>query len=92
MADLNARARDGERPMDLAQNDEMIQVIVNEEKRRRDHGFKRSVIPPNPPTLIAELASMQLLHEGDEEGQGHASASAVVETEGHGQANASSVA
>ena len=46
MANLNARTRDGRRPMDVADNDEMKQAIINEEKRRRDHGFKRSVIPP----------------------------------------------
>jgi hypothetical protein len=34
-------------PMDLATNEEMRHAIVNEEKRRRDHGFKRAVLPPN---------------------------------------------
>jgi hypothetical protein len=45
--------------MDLAQrmgNQAMIQAIINEEKRRRDHGFKRSVIPPNP-SITAEQKS-----------------------------------
>ena len=48
MADMNARNTDSQRPMDLALNDEMRQAIINEEKRRRDHGFKRAVISPNP--------------------------------------------
>ena len=48
------------------------------QQHRRDHGYKRAVIPF--PTA-AELAAMQLLHEGDDEGQGQgqASASAVAE-------------
>ena len=45
MADLNVRNNHGRRPYDLAINEAMRQVIVNEEKRRRDHGFKRCVIP-----------------------------------------------
>ena len=36
MADLNKRNNDGKRPMDLVRSKEMRQVIVNEEKRRRD--------------------------------------------------------
>ena len=46
MADSNARTSYGQRPMDLARSEEMRQVFINEEKRRRDHGFKRSVISP----------------------------------------------
>ena len=74
MADLNARTTDSQRPMDLAPNDEMRQVITNEEKRRRDHGFKRSVIPPNPTTTIAE-------QESNENEVGQAEANAVTNAE-----------
>ena len=65
------------------------------QQHRRDHGYKRAVIPF--PTA-AELAAMQLLHEGDDddEGQGQASANVVAEGEGQGQgqgqASASAVA
>ena len=45
MADLNVRNHHGRRPYDLAINEAMRQVIVNEEKRRRDHGFTRCAIP-----------------------------------------------
>jgi hypothetical protein len=37
-------------------------AIVNEEKRRRDHGFKRSVIPQ--PLTTAEQESSELGEEG----------------------------
>ena len=79
MADLNARTRAGERPMDLALNEAMRQAIVNEEIRRRDHGFRRAVLP-NP--TAAERANGYLAClEGETEGQGQASASAVAEEE-----------
>ena len=54
MADLNARTRYGQRPMDFARNEDMKEVIVNEEKRRRDHGFKRSMISSYPTTDAEE--------------------------------------
>jgi ankyrin repeat protein len=65
MADLNARTRDGHRPMDLAISEEMREAIVNEEKRRRDHGFKRTVIPSNP---TAEESESNENEGGEEEG------------------------
>ena len=69
-------------PIDIAANEAVKQLIRDEEIRRRDHGYKRAVIP-NP--TAAELASMQLLHEGDDEGVGQgqasASANAVAEEE-----------
>ena len=49
-----SRTRDGQHPIDLALTEGMRQAIVNEEKSRRDHGFKRSVIPPNPSTTTIE--------------------------------------
>ena len=75
MADLNAIAIDGERPIDLADTEEMRQAIVNEEKRRRDHGFKRNVIPPIP-TITAEQES------NENDGEGQATATAVNNAEG----------
>ena len=79
MADLNARTIRGRRPMDLAPNEAMRQAIVNEEIRRRDHGFRRAVLP-NP--TAAERANGYLAClEGETEGQGQASASAVAEEE-----------
>ena len=79
MADLNARTSDGQRPMDFAINEEMRQAIVNEEIRRRDHGFRRAVLP-NP--TAAERANGYLAClGGEDEGQGQASASATAEEE-----------
>ena len=79
MADLNARTIYGRRPMDLARDEAMRQAIVNEEIRRRDHGFRRAVLP-NP--TAAERANGYLAClEGETEGQGQASASAVAEEE-----------
>ena len=68
MADLNARITTGRRPMDLAPNEAMRQAIIIEEKRHRDHGFKRSVVPNS--TTITE----QECNENGEEGQVKASA------------------
>ena len=65
MADLNARTTDGRRPMDHATNEAMRQAIVNEEKRRRDHGFKRSVIPPNPTTAAGQESNEKNEEEGE---------------------------
>ena len=67
MADMNARNTAGQRPMDLAPNEAMREAIVNEEKRRRDHGFKRAVLPSNALSLAVT------------EGEGQASAHAVAE-------------
>ena len=74
---MNARNSDGQRPMDLATNKAMMQAIVNEEKRRRDHGFKRSVIPPTPPTNVTEQES----NENGDEGQANVRAGVNVEEE-----------
>ena len=68
------------------------QLICDEEIRRRDHGYKRAVLP-NP--TAAERANGYLAClGGDDEGQGQASASAVAEgaDEGQGQASASATA
>ena len=56
LADLNVRTKAENRPIDVVPNQAMRQAIINEEKRRRDHGFKRSVLPPGP-TTIAEQKS-----------------------------------
>ena len=88
MANLNARTRDGQCPMDLATNEEMRQAITNEEIRRRDHGFRRAVLPNPTP---AERASGYLAClDGD---QDQVVGNAVTEGGGgHGQASANSVA
>ena len=58
LADLSARTRVGRRRglMDLADTDAMKQAIVKVEERRRNHGYKRAVIP-NP--TAAEQASVE---------------------------------
>ena len=53
------------------------QLICDEEIRRRDHGYKRAVLP-NP--TAAERANGYLAClGGEDEGQGQASANAVAE-------------
>ena len=69
MADLNARTSHGKRPMDFADNDEMRQTIINEEKRRRDHGFKRSVISPNSTNVIHETIAARAYEMWEEHGK-----------------------
>ena len=88
MADLNARTTNDRRPMDLARNEEMREAIVKEEKRRRDHGFKRSVIPPTLPSTFAE----QECDENEEERQalGGAVANADEEEEDEDDEDSSS--
>ena len=67
--------------MDLARTEEMRQAIVNEEKRRRDHGFKRSVIPPTP------TAEVQESNEIEVEGQATANAEEEAEDEDSGSSD-----
>ena len=76
---MNARTRD---PMDLARNEEMRQAIINEEERRRNHGYRRAVIPNPTPAEQASLdraAEGQSQEQGQDQNQGQASASAVAE-------------
>ena len=42
LADLTARNRDGQLPIDVAKNDKIRQLITAEELRRREHGHKRA--------------------------------------------------
>ena len=56
LADLTARNRNGQLPIDVAKNDKIRQLITAEELRRREHGHKRareeSVLTPasEPPS------------------------------------------
>ena len=76
-ASLTARDDEGDLPIDWAANEVIKQLIRDEEIRRRDHGYKRAVLP-NP--TAAERANGYLACLGDEnEGQGQASANAVAE-------------
>ena len=54
-ASLDVRLPDGRLPIDMARNEEMRQAIWDDEKRRRDHGFKRAV--PDAPRAAAAAAS-----------------------------------
>ena len=70
---------DGSLPIDVAANEAIKQLIRDEDIRRRDHGFRRAVLP-NP--TAAERANGYLACLGDEdedEGQGQASANATAE-------------
>ena len=79
-ASLTARTTDtGDLPIDVTGNEATKQLIRDEEQRRRDHGYKRAVLP-NP--TAAERASGNLACLGVEDAsQGQASASAVAEEE-----------
>ena len=77
-ASLTARiTADSRLPIDIATNEAIKQLIRDEEIRRRDHGYKRAVIP-NP--TAAERASGNLAClEREDEDEGQASANAVAE-------------
>ena len=77
-ASLTARnTATGRLPIGAAANEAIRQLIRDEEIRRRDHGYKRAVLP-NP--TAAERANGYLAClGGDHEGQGQASASATAE-------------
>ena len=76
-ASLTARDDEGDLPIDWAANEVIKQLIRDEEIRRRDHGYKRAVLP-NP--TAAERANGYLAClGGEDEGQGQASANAVAE-------------
>ena len=75
-ASLNAKD-DGDLPIDMTDDEAIKQLIRDEEIRRRDHGYKRAVIP-NP--TAAERANGYLAClGGEDEGQCQASGSAVAE-------------
>ena len=66
-ADLNARNRRGELPIELARTEEMKQAIRDEPRRRMDHGHKRATEQDRHPNAAAPANAQQ--EEGDEEGE-----------------------
>ena len=48
-ASLTLKNNQGQLPIDVAANDEIIQLINDEMTARFDHGLKRAVLPPPPP-------------------------------------------
>ena len=94
-ASVTARTNEGQLPIDMTDDEEIKQLIRDEEKRYRDHGLKRAVIP-NPTAAEEESIERARLEaamgESEYEGQGSAAASAVSESVGQGQASASAVA
>ena len=80
-ASLTARDDEGDLPIDWAANEVIKQLIRDEEIRRRDHGYKRAVIPNPTPAEQAsiERARLEAMGETEGDGQGQASASAVAE-------------
>ena len=84
-ASLTARSleRGGRLPIDVAYDEKIKQLIRDEETRRRDHGYKRAVIP-NPTDAERQRARLERGEDGDEtegqgQGQGQAVASAAAE-------------
>ena len=69
-------------PIDMTDDEEIKQLIRDEEKRHRDHGLNRAVIP-NPTAAEEESikrARLEAVNENEYEGQGQgqATASAVA--------------
>ena len=56
-ASLTVKNRQGQLPIDVADNDEIRQLINDEMTARFDHGLKRAVIPPPPPAVDSEAAA-----------------------------------
>ena len=103
-ASLTVRAREGggdeaigRLPIDVAANEAIKQLIRDEDDRRRNHGYKRAVIPN--PTAEEEAASKRARlenedkeeeleveeEEGEGQGQAQASSMAVEEEEDDGE-------
>ena len=90
-APLNARTTNGRLPIDVAANETIKQLIRDEEDRRRNHGYKRAVIPH--PTAAEQAASKRArLGHDDEVEEGKEDAKEGDEGEGQGQAQASATA
>ena len=74
-ASLTARTTDGDLPIDVADNETIIRVLIHDEpSRRMDHGYNRNVIP-DPDD---EQASKRPRFEGEDEGEGQSSASLEI--------------
>ena len=58
-ASLTLKNNQGQLPIDVAANDEIIQLINDEMTARFDHGLKRAVLPPPPPppAVDSEIAA-----------------------------------
>ena len=77
-ASLTARiTADNRLPIDVATNEAIKQLIRDEEIGRRDHGFRRAVLP-NPTAAERANGYLACLYSEDE-GQGQASAIGVAE-------------
>ena len=71
----------GQPPIGVTDDEAIKQLIRDEETRRRDHGYKRAVIP-NPTEAERQRARLDRGEDEEEtEGQGQAVASAVEEEE-----------
>jgi hypothetical protein len=88
---LNARFTGGQLPIDVAADEAIKQLIRDEEDRRRNHGYKRAVIPN--PTAAEEAASKRArLGDEEEEEEKEEDEQEMEEGEGQGQAQASATA
>ena len=65
-ADLNARTKEGELPIDFADTEEMKQAIRDEPRRRMDHGHKRATEQDRHPNATVSASAQQ---EEEEEEQ-----------------------
>ena len=84
---MNARTTDGQLPIDVAEA--IKQLIRDEGDRRRNHGYKRAVIPN--PTAAEQAASKRARIADDDEGENQ-EGNVEDEDEGEGQAQVSATA
>ena len=66
-ADLNARTTDGDLPIDLADGEEIKQAILDEPRRRMDHGHKRATEQDRHPNALTSASAQQEDEEEEEE-------------------------
>jgi ankyrin repeat protein len=58
-AQLDAKSNDGRSPFDVALDEDVREAFRVEEKRRRDHGFKRAVLTDGLQSAAAAVAGGQ---------------------------------
>ena len=66
-ANLNARNKRNELPIDVAANEGIKQAIRDEPRRRMDHGHKRATEQDRHPNAVASASAQQ---DDDEEEEG----------------------
>ena len=71
-ASLTLKNRQGQLPIDVADNDEIRQLINDEMTARFDHGLKRAVLPPPPPPPAVDSEAAAAIAEVEQDVGGSA--------------------